>query len=130
MITCEVARRLHIDYKEATIKHHHKVGRPLRTDTTINDTHAFGIRKRLKNLHVLGEIVFNANRCLLRDQGISHGPIAGIQTLRTLTNPVITDTGTVLPGCAWGNNGATHCSRHCPSSGCKRTGSSAGTCAR
>ncbi|WP_218063835.1 hypothetical protein [Arthrobacter wenxiniae] len=66
VITDGVIPSLHVDYKNATIKQYHKEGRALRTETTINDSYDFGIRKGLTNLPALREIGFNANRRLLR----------------------------------------------------------------
>ena len=73
-------------------------GRALRTETTINDTHDFGIGKRLTNLPALREIGFPANRRLLRVQTLSHDPITGIAVLHTVTDPAITEKGTRIPG--------------------------------
>jgi len=73
-------------------------GRALRTETTINDTHDFGIGKRLTNLPALREIGFPANRRLLRVQTLSHDPITGIDVLHTVTDPAITEKGTRIPG--------------------------------
>jgi hypothetical protein len=44
IITEGVTPSLHVHYKHATIKHYHKAGRTLRTETTINDTRDFGDR--------------------------------------------------------------------------------------
>jgi hypothetical protein len=43
-----------------TIKQYHKEGKALRTETTINDTRDFGVRKGLTNLPALREIGFSA----------------------------------------------------------------------
>jgi hypothetical protein len=98
VITDGVTPSLHADYKHTTIKQYHKKGKALRTETTINDTTDFGIRKGLTNLPALREIGFSANRRLLRVQSISHDPITGIQALHTITDPVTTLTGTRIPG--------------------------------
>ena len=51
VITDGVVPSLHIDYKHTKIKQYHKLGRALRTETTINDAPAdFGIPKRLTSL--------------------------------------------------------------------------------
>jgi hypothetical protein len=54
-----------INKKHAEIKQRHKLDRALRTATTINDAHDFGVGKRLHNLGQLREIGFCANRRLL-----------------------------------------------------------------
>ena len=69
MITDGVIPSLHIDYKRSRIKQYHKEGRALRTETTINDPHDFGIGKRLSNLPALRRIGFQANRRLWTSNG-------------------------------------------------------------
>jgi hypothetical protein len=98
VITDGVTPSLHVDYKSAKIKQYHKLGRALRTETTINDTWDFRIGKRLTNLPALRQIGFTANRRLLAVQKLSHNPIDGAAALATVTAPVITDTGARVPG--------------------------------
>jgi hypothetical protein len=103
VITDGVIPSLHVDYKNARIKQYHKEGRALRTETTINDTHDFGLSKRLTNLPALRQIGFSANRRLLGVQQISHDPICGAQAFTELTVPIITDTGARIPGLRFGD---------------------------
>ena len=103
VITAGVTPSLHIDYKHTTVKQYHKEGRALRTETTINDTHDFGLSKRLTNLAALRQIGFTANRRLLGVQRISHDPIRGAQAFTDLTAPIITDAGTRIPGLRFGD---------------------------
>ena len=49
VITQGVTPSLHTDYRHTGIKQYHKEGKALRTETTINDTCDFGIRKGLGN---------------------------------------------------------------------------------
>jgi len=98
VITEGVVPSLHADYKNTTIKQYHKQGKALRTETTINDAHDFGVGKRLTNLPALREIGSQANRRLLRVQTISHNPITGIDALHTVTDPVTTAAGTRIAG--------------------------------
>jgi hypothetical protein len=98
VITAGVTPSLHADYKHTTVKQYHKDGRALRTETTINDTRDFGIGKGLGNLPALREIGFSANRRLLGVQRLDHDPITGARDLHHLTDPVITDTGSRIPG--------------------------------
>lgn len=98
VITDGVTPSLHLDYKHTGIKQYHKEGRALRTETTINDPGDFGIGKRLTNLPALREIGFSANRRLLRVQRLDHDPITGTTALHQLTDPVITEAGTRIPG--------------------------------
>jgi hypothetical protein len=98
VITDGVTPSLHVDYKHTTIKQYHKEGRALRTETTINDSMDFVIRKGLVNLPALREIGLRANRRLLGVQRLDHDPITGTRDLHTVTDPVITDSGTRIPG--------------------------------
>ena len=45
VITDGVTPSLHIDYKDSRIKQYHKLGKALRTETTINDPRDFGVAK-------------------------------------------------------------------------------------
>jgi hypothetical protein len=104
VITAGVTPSLHIDYKHTNVKQYHKEGRALRTETTINDTHDFGLSKRLTNLAALRQIGFTANRRLLGVQRVSHDPIRGAQAFTELTAPVITSDGTRIPGLRFGDS--------------------------
>lgn len=103
VITDGVIPSLHIDYKNTKIKQYHKEGRALRTETTINDTRDFGLSKRLTNLPALRQLGFTANRRLLGVQRLSHNPIRGAQAFTELTAPIVTDTGTRIPGLRFGD---------------------------
>ena len=103
VITDGVIPSLHVDYKNTKIKQYHKEGRALRTETTINDTRDFGLSKRLTNLPALRQIGFTANRRLLGVQRLSHDPIRGAQAFTDLTAPILTDTGTRIPGLRFGD---------------------------
>ena len=89
--------------RHTKIKQYHKEGRALRTETTINDTRDFGLAKRLTNLPALRQIGFTANRRLLGVQRLSHDPIRGAEPSPTLTAPILTDTGTRIPGLRFGD---------------------------
>jgi hypothetical protein len=105
IITQGVVPSLHIDYKNTKIKQYHKEGRALRTETTINDTRDFGLPKRLTTttLTALRQIGFSANRRLLGVQRLSHDPIRGAQAFTDLTAPILTPTGTRIPGLRFGD---------------------------
>jgi hypothetical protein len=98
VITEGVTPSLHVNYKNSKIKQYHKLGRALRTETTINETRDFGIGKRLENLPALREIGFTANRRLLDVQHLSHDPITGATAFTAVTAPVRTPTGERIPG--------------------------------
>jgi hypothetical protein len=101
VITDGVTPSLHIDYKNSKIKQYHKLGKAIRTETTINDTRDFGVAKGLSHLPELKEIGFTASRRLLDVQRISHDPADGATTLAALTQPVISPAGTRTAGMAF-----------------------------
>jgi hypothetical protein len=98
VITDGVVPSLHVDYKNSKIKQYHKLGKALRTETTINDTKDFGVAKGLSHLPELKEIGFAASRRLLDVQRISHDPAEGTTALTALTQPVISPAGTRTAG--------------------------------
>src|SRR5271166_4718931 len=91
VITEGVTPSLHIDYKRSRIKQYHKEGRALRTETTINDPHDFGIGKRLSNLPALRRIGFQANRRLLDVQRISQDCALGEDAFHGVNDPIEVD---------------------------------------
>jgi hypothetical protein len=91
VITEGVTPSLHIDYKKARIKQYHKEGRAIRTETTINDTRDFNIRRRLKNLPELRKVGFAANRRLLDVQRLSHDATLGEEAFHSIVHPVEID---------------------------------------
>jgi hypothetical protein len=98
VITDGVEPSLHVDYKHSKIKQYHKLGRALRTETTINDTNDFGVAKGLSHLPELKEIGFTANRRLLGAQRISHDPAEGAAVLAALGSPATSPAGTRTAG--------------------------------
>jgi hypothetical protein len=106
VITNGVTPSLHIDYKHSKIKQYHKEGRALRTETTINDTSDFGIRKRLTHLPALREIGFLANLRLLGVQQFSHNPIHAEHAFTTVHHPTITSDGHRIAGLRLGDHRA------------------------
>ena len=88
VLTADVSPSIHVDYKHSRIKQYHKLGRAIRTETTINDTRDFGIGKRLGNLPALRQVGFQANRRLLATQRLGHDPTAAARVFTTVTEPV------------------------------------------
>lgn len=80
-----------MDYKRSRIKRYFKEGRALRTETVINNTYDFGVKRRLCNLDDLKEVGFMANRRLLDVQRISHDCPAGVATFDALHRPAVVD---------------------------------------
>jgi len=98
VVTDGVTPSLHVLYKHAQIKQYHKLGKALRTETTINQAMDFGLGKRLTNLPALRQIGSTANRRLLAVQRLSHDPITGDSVLRSACDPVIHANGTRIAG--------------------------------
>jgi hypothetical protein len=88
VLTEGVVPSLHVDYKRTKIKQYHKLGKALRTETTINDAKDFGVGKRLHNLPALREIGFHANRRLLEVQRTSCDCTVGEDTFAQVRQPV------------------------------------------
>jgi hypothetical protein len=103
VITDGVTPSLHVDYKNSKIKQYHKLGKAIRTETTINETRDFGLSKRLTNLPALRQIGFTANRRLLGVQTISHDPVRGAHAFTDLTAPIVMPGGTRIPGLRFGD---------------------------
>lgn len=87
VITDGVIPSLYVDYKSSKIHQYHKLGRALRTETTINNTRDFAIGKRLHNLPQLRQVGFQANRRLLDVQRISHDCTVGEDAFQQLQQP-------------------------------------------
>src|SRR3954468_4754248 len=106
VITDGVTPSIHIDYKNTRIKQYHKEGRALRTETTINDTGDFQIRKGLTNLPALREVGFSANRRLLAAQRPSPNPIRAAEAFTAVHQPIVTDDGHRIAGLRLGDRRA------------------------
>ena len=91
VLTNGVIPSLHVDYKHTRIKQYHKLGRALRTETTINDTYDFEIGRRLSHLPRLREVGRKANRRLLDVQRISHDCTIGEDALQAMLSPTVVD---------------------------------------
>jgi hypothetical protein len=98
VVTDGVTPSLHVQYKNTQIKQYHKEGRALRTETTINNSMDFDIRKGLTHLRDLARIGYTANRRLLRVQQLSHDPMVGADAVHTVCDPVRHADGTHVAG--------------------------------
>jgi hypothetical protein len=88
IVTQDVTPSLNVYYKNTRIKQYHKENKALRTETTINNTYDFGVRKRLHNLPKLREIGFAANRRLLQVERLSHDCMLSEDTFQAINSPV------------------------------------------
>ena len=87
VITQGVIPSLHVSYKATKIKQYFKEERALRTETTINNTHDFGVGRLLKNLPALRAIGFAANRRLLEVETLSQDCILAERVFDQVTQP-------------------------------------------
>jgi hypothetical protein len=106
VLTEGVTPSLHIDYKHTTIKQHHKEGRALSTQTTINDPGDVGIRTRLTHLPALREIGLSAHRRQLGVQRLSHNPIRAAEAFTAVHQPTLTRDGHRIAGLRLGDHRA------------------------
>lgn len=91
VLTEGVVPSLRIDYKHTKIKQYHKLGKALRTETTINDARDFAVGKALHNLPALWEVGFRANRRLLEVQRTSCDGVIGEDAFATVCAPALID---------------------------------------
>ena len=89
VITQGVIPSLHVSYKLSKIKQYFKEGRALRTETTINNTHDFGVGRSLINLPALRAIGFTANRRLLEVETLSQDCTLAEGVFDQVTHPQI-----------------------------------------
>jgi hypothetical protein len=89
-----------------TIKQHHKEGRALSTQTTINDPGDVGIRTRLTHLPALREIGLSAHRRQLGVQRLSHNPIRAAEAFTAVHQPTLTRDGHRIAGLRLGDHRA------------------------
>jgi hypothetical protein len=97
VITQGVIPSLHVSYKSSKIKQYFKEGRALRTETTINNTHDFGIGRALTNLPALRAIGFAANRRLLEVETLSQDCLLAEGVFDQVTQPQVV-AGQRAPG--------------------------------
>ncbi|MEN3299340.1 MAG: hypothetical protein V7633_1398, partial [Pseudonocardia sp.] len=129
VLTEGVTPSLHIDYKHTTIKQHHKEGRALSTQTTINDPGDVGIRTRLTHLPALREIGLSAHRRQLGVQRLSHNPIRAAEAFTAVHQPILTRDGHRIAGLRLVITARRRCCKCCWCSGCSHAGSATPTCA-
>lgn len=87
VITQGVIPSLHVSYKSAHIKQYFKEQRALRTETTINNSHDFGVGRLLHNLPALRAIGFAANRRLLEVETLTQDCILAEELFDQVTRP-------------------------------------------
>jgi hypothetical protein len=91
VVTEDVLPSLNVHYKWSRIKQYLKLGRALRTEFVINNTHDFGIGRMLHNLPALRKVGFQANRRLLSVETISHDCFIGDEVFAAMSRPANCD---------------------------------------
>ena len=129
VITQDVTPSLHIDYKHSKIKQYHKLGKALRTETTINDTNDFGVAKALSHLPELKEIGFTASRRLLDAGGSATTPQKAPRPWPPSPIPSSARPAPAPPECQSPAPASRPCSPPCAPSGSCHTASPTATCA-
>ncbi|MBP6735225.1 MAG: hypothetical protein KAX51_12225 [Chromatiaceae bacterium] len=89
VITHGVIPSRHVSYKASKIKQYFKEGRALRTETTINHTHDFGIGRSLNNLLALRAIGFAANRRLLDVESVAQDCFLAEEVFDQVSQPQV-----------------------------------------
>jgi hypothetical protein len=80
---------LHGSDKSSQIQQYFKEGRALRTETTINNTHDFGIGRSLKNLPALRATGLTANRRLLEVETLAQNCLLADGVFDQVTHPQV-----------------------------------------
>lgn len=94
---------LRVQYKNTSIKQYFKMGRALRTETTINDTRDFDVGRDIRNLEHLRQIARNANRRLLHVERLSQNCAVAAPTFERMVLPSTDDNGERVPGLRFGD---------------------------
>jgi hypothetical protein len=93
---------LHVTYKHSGVKQYFKANRALRTETTINNPHDFGVDKGLRNWVYLRQLATAINRRLLETERISQDCLLSSKSFARVSEPTTTETGQRAPGLRFG----------------------------
>lgn len=102
ILTHGVSPSLHIGYKRFDLKQYFKEGRGLRTESTINNTHDFGVQRDISNLPYLQRLTSHINHRLLEIQRASQNCRFSQQSMQRLIEPSVTEDGQKAPGLKFG----------------------------
>jgi len=93
---------LHVTYKHSSVKQYFKENRALRTETTINNPHDFGVNKGLNNWLYLRQLGTAINRRLLETERVSQDCLLSAESFERLSQPTTTQTGQRAPSLRFG----------------------------
>jgi len=91
ILTQGVDPSLHVEYRSSHVKQYFKEQRALRTETTINDTHDFGLGKDLRHFDQLRREGQRVNRQLLESERISQRCLLSQAALDRVSRPTQLD---------------------------------------
>lgn len=97
IITDGVLPSLHVQYKRCHVKQYFKEGRALRTETTINDAHDFGLKRGLLHFDALRQLGRRTNTRLLETEQVAHDCGLSERDLTDLVLPGKTAAGQPAP---------------------------------
>ncbi len=93
---------LQVTYKHSSVKQYFKENRALRTETTINNPHDFGVNKGLNNWLYLRQLGTAINRRLLETERVSQDCLLSAESFTRVSEPTTTATGQRAPGLRFG----------------------------
>ena len=97
-----VQPNLYLTYKHSGVKQYFKLNRALRTETTINNPHDFGVNKGLINWVYLRQLGTAINRRLLETERVSQDCLLSAESFARVSEPTTTDSGQRAPGLRFG----------------------------
>jgi hypothetical protein len=97
-----VQPNLYLTYKHSGVKQYFKLNRALRTETTINNPHDFGVNKGLSNWAYLRQLGTAINRRLLETERVSQDCLLSSESFARVSQPTTTEAGQRAPGLRFG----------------------------
>jgi len=94
---------LQVTYKHSSVKQYFKENHVLRTETTINNPHDFGVDKGLRNWVYLCQLGKAINRRLLETEQVSQDCLLSCESFERLSQPTMTESGERAPGLRFGH---------------------------
>jgi hypothetical protein len=102
VVQADAQPSLYLIHKHSGVKQYFKLNRALRTETTINNPHDFGVNKGLINWGYLRQLGTAINRRLLETERVSQDCLLSSESFARVSQPTTTDTGQRAPGLRFG----------------------------
>ena len=93
---------LQVIYKHSSVRQYFKENRALRTETTMNNPHDFGVDKGLRNWVYLRQLGIAINRRLLETEQVSQDCLLSCNSFERVSEPTTTKSGQHAPGLRFG----------------------------